>query len=380
MPAPARKQPHGTWGAVWSMLAFGAIALITIFGVSPTTGVRVPSSANSTVPLLDDNDSNHPLFDPDDVKPGWQSTRCIEISYDGNANPTGINLKANSLTDVAGATSLADYLNVAVKRGDGSVSGSCIGFTNGVDVYSGTRTLRSLSTGSGIDTGWAPHGVTSKAFQITVSLPSSAPQSLQGAKVRAELLWGAVAPSHTTTPQPSTTPPTTPTTQPTTTSPTAVPSTTPPATPSVAPTGSPSASPSRSASASPTPSQRTQTELVPRSHEPTPSVSSGGGGSSPIAKVAGAIAGAGRALAKVVGATAKTVVDMAARTAPHSPFLLAAMGVMFLFLLAQDRFDRRDPKLALAPVSREPYLTFTEILEFADEEVMDTDRDRAGGG
>jgi hypothetical protein len=45
----------------------------------------------------------------------------------------------------------------------------------------------------------------------------------------------------------------------------------------------------------------------------------------------------------------------AARTAT---FPLALLGLLFAFLLAQDKIDRRDPKLALAPVHKDPDLPF----------------------
>jgi hypothetical protein len=47
-------------------------------------------------------------------------------------------------------------------------------------------------------------------------------------------------------------------------------------------------------------------------------------------------------------------------TKPQLP--LALFVIVLLFLLVQNRIDRRDPKLAAAPVSAEPELTFGPIL------------------
>lgn len=47
-------------------------------------------------------------------------------------------------------------------------------------------------------------------------------------------------------------------------------------------------------------------------------------------------------------------------TRPTLP--LALLAVVVLFLLAQNRIDRRDPKLASAPVEAEPELDFTLIV------------------
>jgi hypothetical protein len=50
----------------------------------------------------------------------------------------------------------------------------------------------------------------------------------------------------------------------------------------------------------------------------------------------------------------------------NSGLPLGALLLLGLFLLLQDRFDRRDPKLALAPVYPEPHLTFGPPPEPSD--------------
>jgi hypothetical protein len=47
-------------------------------------------------------------------------------------------------------------------------------------------------------------------------------------------------------------------------------------------------------------------------------------------------------------------------TKPQLP--LALFIIVLLFLLVQNRIDRRDPKLAAAPVNAEPELTFGPVL------------------
>jgi hypothetical protein len=54
----------------------------------------------------------------------------------------------------------------------------------------------------------------------------------------------------------------------------------------------------------------------------------------------------------------KTIVQTI--TKPQLP--LALFVIVLLFLLVQNRIDRRDPKLAAAPVTAEPELTFGPIL------------------
>jgi hypothetical protein len=51
---------------------------------------------------------------------------------------------------------------------------------------------------------------------------------------------------------------------------------------------------------------------------------------------------------------------MGRSTAAHGGFPLSVLVLLVLFLLLQDRIDRRDPKLALAPEHAEPDLRFSE--------------------
>jgi hypothetical protein len=76
-----------------------------------------------------------------------------------------------------------------------------------------------------------------------------------------------------------------------------------------------------------------------------------------VARVTGAIPGAvpgtdvPKAIKNVLGQTI---------TKPQLP--LALFVIVLLFLLVQNRIDRRDPKLAIAPATAEPELTFGPIL------------------
>ena len=76
-----------------------------------------------------------------------------------------------------------------------------------------------------------------------------------------------------------------------------------------------------------------------------------------VARAAAAIPGAvpgtdvPRAIKNVLGQTI---------TKPQLP--LALFVIVLLFLLVQNRIDRRDPKLAVAPATAEPELSFGPIL------------------
>jgi hypothetical protein len=79
------------------------------------------------------------------------------------------------------------------------------------------------------------------------------------------------------------------------------------------------------------------------------------------------VKGVERAAAAIPGALPGTDVPKAIKnvlgqtiTKPQLP--LALFIIVLLFLLVQNRIDRRDPKLAAAPVNAEPELTFGPIL------------------
>lgn len=56
---------------------------------------------------------------------------------------------------------------------------------------------------------------------------------------------------------------------------------------------------------------------------------------------------------------AETILDLGVETVKKSAFPFLLVLIVFLFLVVQDRIDRRDPKLALAPVYRDVALSFT---------------------
>jgi hypothetical protein len=54
--------------------------------------------------------------------------------------------------------------------------------------------------------------------------------------------------------------------------------------------------------------------------------------------------------------------DVVTGTITRPTLPLALLAIVVLFLLAQNRIDRRDPKLAAAPVEAEPELDFTAFV------------------
>jgi hypothetical protein len=65
-----------------------------------------------------------------------------------------------------------------------------------------------------------------------------------------------------------------------------------------------------------------------------------------------------RATQSALARLADDIIRAVGTAARHSAFPIALLVAMGLFLLLQDRIDRRDPKLALAPLHADPKLDF----------------------
>jgi hypothetical protein len=194
--------------------------------------------------------------------------------------------------------------------------------------WSGSLDGLARAGGSGVATGWTPRSAGKRTFRIVADVADD-PRAM-GATVTADLVW---------TLRPATTPTTRPTIEPEGTPASHPPSTGKPATGNPAtgkpttsrPTSSPETRPTGSASAVP---PRTGKEFdIPGAH----------GGGTP--------AGPSRT---------DQVIRFFQGVAFYSGFPLLLFLLVLLFLLIQDRLDRKDPKLAAAPLYADPDQSFPE--------------------
>ncbi len=209
---------------------------------------------------------------------------------------------------------LDQYLDVDVERGSGGSHGNCSGFA-GTPMFSGTL-AEFLRTGdsdeSAIPAWTASEAEPSRAFRISVALRDVPQAEGQTASVNFE--WSAPGEEEPVKPADPSDPET-------------------PATPPVA-------------EADPKPKVESPAEPeAPRRDSPTPS---GGGGAHD------SIGGGGGA---PPAADEKSFLDSVKDVAVGAgkriafPSFLALLG--FLFILLQNRLDRRDPKLAMAPLNKD---------------------------
>ncbi len=296
MSAGSRRGP----GMV-AMLVFGSALLLGLSVVGDHRRAARPLADELASVQLTDDDGGAALFAAGDLVPGATVTRCIQVRYTGPAALAEVRLLA---ADLAGP--LAPNLSVAVSAGTGGGFASCAGFT-GTAVYSGG--LSALAAGTpeapGVPAGWSPVGDGSRTYRITVQV---LPGATERQSATATFRWLLVD----------------------------QPAAVPPASPGPGPSRMPSPAPSASAGSNPS--------------------SGHGGGSSGAAPTHPAAPGG--PLAQALHQVLHDSAVVAARVAKRSPLPAGFLTVLVLFLVAQSRIDRGDPKLAMAPMWPVPYLSF----------------------
>ncbi len=252
-----------------------------------------------TVPIFDD-DGGDAMFALTAMAPGVPVSRCIRIGYDDADAAGTVGLAAES---VSGA--LADHLRIAVERGSAGSSRNCAGFS-GTSIYVGT--LTGLSRG--VSTGWTPVTGSAQTFRITATFTDeAAPTSATSS--RADFVWRVQGGSTTATPS--------------------VGAATPPVGAGVPSVGA--GVPSVGAAAPPV-----------------------GAEASPTAPARGPVLAEPGHQSRTASQTfLELIIKLAKEAARHAAIPAVLIAALILFLLGQKAADRRDPKLALAPVWRNRY-------------------------
>lgn len=324
VPSPGWRRPAAAL-ATAAVGVGGAALLLT----APTTGV--PVAQLSAAPLAGADGAA--IFAEANLTPGRSVTRCVVIDHHGTAG--SVRLAAD---DISG--DLAPYLSFTIAVGTGGSRASCAGFAGGV-AYTGP--LTGLAGGhaatAGVPTGWQPAAAgESRTYRITVTVADD--NAAQGKTTAATLRW-LLVPSVGRTPKP--------------TRPAG------PASPSPAPGASSSPpwsapGPSLSVPGSAAPGSASSGPAAPGSVAPGSAAPGAAAPGSAPSVAPGTVGGRSRGWPRVRKMLA-VALKIAAQAARHATIPLLAILLALLFLTVQDRIDRRDPKLMLAPLSRDRYLT-----------------------
>jgi hypothetical protein len=302
------------------------------------------------------------------LSPGHVVERCVVVT-----TPTEYT-SADLGMFVTTAGTLADHLNVTVESGAGGSFADCTGFSGRL-VFVGT--LAALA--AGFDTtrpervGHYSTGRSSVSLRLRFSVQDD--NSAQGLTTAASFWWLALAPDQVTPPTTDDpVPSSTPTSAPTSSLTSAPPRTTVPPAPATPPTTAgtvpgitrpPSPGPSTPA----TPSSAPATTPAPVATTLAPPVGvplTGQGGPPPGGTPSGSdepglVTQLANGLATGVAKAAQTLSTAAAPALKGAAVTsLMILPLVLLFVLVNRWFDRRDPKLALAPSYGDPFLGFVD--------------------
>ena len=302
---------------------------------------------------VSDDDAGVALFSVAGMRPEVPATNCISVAHrtvSGN-NALRLALHGSAVGD------LANHLGFRVEVGTGGRFGDCSTFQTSAVLYDGTLagfTTEHVDTASAVAVE-VPERDGQLAYRLTSVLASAV--AAQGQSAEATFTWealsGAALPTPTTvvTTTPATTPAATQAAEP---APVSTPATAPaPAAPRAV------ATPATPVAAVPAPAATPPEEPVSVVADP------------PAARATvTAPPGARREAARRAGAVLEPVVDeptlaaraaaVATEVAKRGSFPAVLLLILLGFLLLQDLIDRRDPKLALAPLHAEPDVMFDD--------------------
>jgi hypothetical protein len=319
-------------GGTLGMFVAAGLALLAIFAYAPdgSPATRPVASELASVGLVDD-DGHHGLFNVSGLVPGRSATRCLQVQYGG---PTPAGTVFFSASEITGG--LAANLRLKVEQGTGGGFSSCNGFAGSV-IYDGPLSglVDPDPATPRTTTGWSPSGSDERTYRLTATMKDNV--SVQNQNSTATFHWflvGAPAPEPT---------------QVATTDPPANDPAVAEAEPTVAPVGTSAAAPGTLAPTAAR-SAAVREQPAPASPSAAPVVAE-----PEVTDDAGPVA----AVRKVLEDLGRDLTEVAVRTSTHSALPVTGLAVLLAFLAVQNRIDRMDPKLAMAP-AQDPHLEFHE--------------------
>ncbi len=345
---------------------FGALVAGT-FVMTLLTPAGTALAASSSGPGLS-TDATGPLVPGVALSPGLLPATCVVVSW-------------NDLTDqdlgldTAVTGGLADFVDVTVATGTGGRYGDCSGF-EGSESYRGTLADLAREHGSAataLRSSVTPlHGQATFRFDFSLRDDNAA----QGLSTNAQFTWRGLTPAAVAVPtpgsaapvQPASTPPgEAPAGDPTPVESPTVTTTPQPPAPAEPPAGPPVASaeptlaspPSGSPAATPRPA-RTPHAVVPGSPARPPR-----GRTTATVPLTGPVRTPPVATPRPPGNLLEEIAGVTAQVVQRAAFPVFLLLLVLFYLAAQDRIDRRDPKLALAPLHADPNLAFPAAGEWS---------------
>ena len=340
---PRARLPHATL-ALLVAIAIGVLLMLP----APQERSQVPAAGEAIT--LRDDDGGTPMFDIEAMAPGESASKCIAVTLGGSASAAG-------LFAVTGGGSLGEHLRLTVDEGTGGGFDSCSGFS-GTRIYDGT--LAAFATAHGTDkdalaTSLAGDSGRTRTFRFRLRMAQD--NAAQGAAVTARFGWtahgsGPAAPDAPDAPRDA---------EPGGPGPDA-PAPAAPAPSAPAPAAPGEGAPAAPPSGSSTGGTGTRGGARERARQRRPRDGSRARGGEPAGRQPQA-GSSSRGKDRSPGALFRKLGQRAQQGAARGAFPLFLLFLVLIFFAIQDRIDRRDPKIALAPLNDEPYIEFRPDTE-----------------
>jgi hypothetical protein len=197
-PAPSRQAWLARVSAVGAAFLLAAFATVsTSRAAFTTTTANTGNTASAAGIALTDGDTGVAMFSLSGLYPGQSYSKCIDVTYTGNALSTPIKLYRSSAVT---GTGLEQYLDLVVDWGTGTAgttggaTSNCTGFNYSGNIYTG-NTLQTFMTtyqawGSGLSTIWQPtSSPQTRYFRVTLTMQDN--NAAQGKDVTFGFTWEA---------------------------------------------------------------------------------------------------------------------------------------------------------------------------------------------
>lgn len=190
--------PKAKFAKIASLLSIPAAVVVAGVMVSSSSAAFTATTSNEgsswaagTVELT--NDHATALFTSAGIVPGFSETHCITVNSTSSV-PASVKMYTADVTGTGTPTTMAQNIDVQVVKGTGSTNADCAGFTPTAEPAAFSGKLSAFAANSNYNTGVGTAALAaggSAQYRITVSLPSDAPNSLQGTTAGAKFVWEA---------------------------------------------------------------------------------------------------------------------------------------------------------------------------------------------
>lgn len=180
----------GVLAAVAAVVVSGSFVMDGSTAAFSGTSSNDATLKSGTVMLT--NDHAAALFNATNLIPGYSETHCITLTS-ASSVPTTLQMYADTSADSPSALDSALVLSVVEGSGGTNTDGTpggCAGFTQTGPMFNGTLTdfKAHNSYANGIS-GYNLPASGSRQFQITITLPSTEGNSVQGLTSKAKFVW-----------------------------------------------------------------------------------------------------------------------------------------------------------------------------------------------